>query len=348
MDKKALYILLRKYLNHDCDEHERNLVDEWLEMLHDDQIFISYTSENLHTIHNRIWTKIQAETQMEQEEAISKKSTKFGKLIKISKWLAAASIIGICVVTTFVLLKKTHNTVNSFSSIIPQSGFTKETNTTDKSLRIMLEDSSVIVLEPGTTVNYPIHFRPSLREVYLEGEAFFDISKNAKRPFFIYHNNLITHVIGTSFIINTKKTNKNAEISVITGRVEVSENNKLVNAQKNPKGTGVVLTPNQKVVYAEDTRTFVASIVEKPIPVKSKTAETFLFDNENIGKVLASISNTYAIEIVVENENTNNCTFTGNITNQDLYQKLDVICKSVNAIYEVKGTKILIKGTGCE
>lgn len=348
MDKKALYILLRKYLNHDCNEHEKILVDEWLEMLHDDQIFISYTSENLNVIHNRIWTKIQAETQMEQEDSIETPYSKFGKLIKISKWVAAASVVGIIAVTTFFLLKKDITTTSSFSSIIPQSGFTKTSNTTEKALRVLLEDSSVIVLEPGTTINYPIHFNASVREVYLEGEAFFDISKNAKRPFFIYHNNLVTHVIGTSFIINTRTSNKNAEISVITGRVEVSENSRLVKAQKNPKGTGVVLTPNQKVVYAEDSRTFMASIVEKPMPVKNKTAETFLFDNENIGNVLASISKTYAIEIVVENENTNNCTFTGNITNQDLYQKLDVICKSVNVIYEVKGTKILIKGTGCE
>lgn len=221
-------------------------------------------------------------------------------------------------------------------------------NSSNKTLTIALGDSSIVVMEPGTILNYPEHFAAGKREVYLEGKAFFEVAKNARHPFYIYHNNLITHVIGTSFTINTKKANTEVEVAVLTGRVEVSENAALLKNQNNKIENGVVLTPNQKVTYSVTTRIFVASLVEQPLPLINKKPGNFNFENEEMTQVLATISKEYAIDIVTENESINKCTFTGNITRQDLYSKLDFICKAINASYELKGTTILIKGAGCE
>lgn len=349
MDKKALYNLLGKYLNNTCSQEERDLVDHWLDLLQEDKSFAAYTQKDLNVIGDRIWLKIQAQT-FQNNEAEKPAANRRRLIITLSRWAVAASVVAVISFTAYQFAKRnsTSNGQDNFASIIPASGMVKEENTTSKSIRKMLEDSSVVVLEPGTVLNYPVHFAQGKREVYLQGKAFFQVSKNAKRPFYIYHNNLVTHVIGTSFIINTLRQNKEAEVLVITGRVEVSENARLVAKPTQAKIKGVILTPNQKVVYVSDSRSFVSSIVERPVPVKNDHNADFDFNNVEISQVLAAISKEYGIEIITENDNINKCTFTGDIAIPELYTKLDIVCKAINASYEIKETKILVKGKGCD
>ncbi|MGG9962360.1 FecR family protein [Ferruginibacter sp. SUN106] len=347
MSKTALYNLLGRYLNNTCTTEERQMIDNLLELSEDNNIFASYTESDLNAIHSRIWEKIQEKTLLTEQPSIQP-ARPFYKMA-IVKWAVAASVIG--AIVFFAVRFNSNNGLsdrNNLTAAMPQSGMINKTNNTGKAISILLEDSTSVVIEPGTALNYPEHFSADKREVYLEGKAFFEVSKNAKRPFYIYHNNLITHVIGTSFTINTKKANKEVEVAVLTGRVEVSENQALLKNQKNKSENGVVLTPNQKVIYSVNTRMFVASLVEKPMPLMNKKPENFNFENEEMAKVLTAISKEYAIDIIAENENINKCTFTGNIIRQDLYSKLDFICKAINASYEIKGTTILIKGAGCE
>ncbi len=347
MEKKALYDLLGKYLSNTCTPEETELVDNWLEILQENKSFASYTTQDLDAIHDRIWQKIQAQTGHLQKPEIVAPHRRI-ITAKLIKWAVAASVIAVMVLISFRYYRHTNTTEpNSFASIIPASGMINKTNTSGAPVKLMLEDNSTIVLEPGTILHYPVHFQADKREVYLEGKALFEVSKNAKQPFFIYHNHLVTHVIGTKFIINTKRVNKEAEVVVLSGRVEVSENLKLVTASQKPKSNGVILTPNQKVIYLQDSRLFIAAIADKPIPVAGNETENFDFDNTEIGQVLQAISKEYAIDLVTENERINNCTFTGDITKLDLYSKLDIICKAINCTYEMKGTKILLKGIGC-
>lgn len=346
MDKKALYNLLGKYLNNTCTLDERSLIDEWLELLQDNRTFSVYTKQDLDVIHNRIWEKIQAQTNLSPEA--KKPLNRRFYLNMVTRWGIAASIAGVLFFTAFKVLQNTTNSQQTdFAAIIPKSGMVKVFNTTNQPVRTVLEDGTIVLLEPNTTLNYPARFLPDKREVYLEGKAFFNVSKNAHRPFFIYHNNLVTHVLGTSFIINTRRLPKEAEVLVITGRVEVSENTQLINARVVLKTNGVVLTPNQKVVYVEDSRLFIPAIADKPLPLTKQGTNDFTFNDEEVGSVLSAISTEYAIEIVTENENINECTFTGNINDEDLYGKLDIICAAINASYEIKGTRILLKGKGC-
>jgi transmembrane sensor len=227
MDKKALYNLLGKYLDGRCTPEETKLIDDWLELLQDDQSFAAYTRSDLDVIHSRIWEKIQAQTfvpKIIEEPILQKPEAGRSRSLVIGRWVAAACVAGIMAFAGYRILQVTKSTDQTdFASIIPSTGMLKQVNRSAVAVKLVLEDSSVVMLDPGTTLNYPLHFEKSKREVYLEGKAFFEVSKNAKRPFYIYHNSLVTHVIGTSFVINTRKEGNKAEVSVLTGRVEVSE-----------------------------------------------------------------------------------------------------------------------------
>ncbi|MEI7736743.1 MAG: DUF4974 domain-containing protein, partial [Ferruginibacter sp.] len=136
--------------------------------------------------------------------------------------------------------------------------------------------------------------------------------------------------------------------------VEVYENTTQEKSRTSPKNNGVILLPNQKVIYDETARQFVSSLVDRPLPViyndsanQKVTAGNMAFAETPLKTVLPLLEKNYGIEIVAENEALYKCLFTGDINLQELYTKLDVICQAVGATYEVKGTKILIKGKGC-
>jgi transmembrane sensor len=280
--------------------------------------------------------------------------------VKILRWSAAAVFLGLLAcISYFYFLNEEHSspqtqTMSQSASALLEPGHLQKENETKDPLTIELKDGSIIVLKPGSTLKYPRHFSSDKREVYLDGEAFFQVTKNVKRPFFVYSKKLVTHVIGTSFTIKTDTKNNQIEVSVRTGKVEVYEKRRQENDKK--KNNGVILLPNQKVVYHENNGQFIASLVDEPLPVPNNNSSEETDDIQlsdataPLSEVLHSLENIYGIEMIVENENLYKClvTGTGDMKAQSLYTKLDIICKTINASYELVGTKIIVRGKGCE
>ncbi|MDR2563224.1 MAG: FecR family protein [Prevotellaceae bacterium] len=228
---------------------------------------------------------------------------------------------------------------------------------------VQLDDGSVVRLSPGAMLTYPSKFDGAKREVYLAGEALFEVSRDEARPFFVYCGNLVTHVLGTSFIVKADPASERIVVEVITGKVEVSENISSRKALPSTLhvSTGVILTPNQKVIYSPDAGQFETCLVNDPAIVAHEYADTsavihdkvnipeniFVFEAVTLDVILSDLKTAYNIDIVVENSNILNCHFSGDISDMNLYRKLDLICKALNYSYEVKGTNILIRGKGC-
>ena len=245
------------------------------------------------------------------------------------------------------------NKKSSTESVYATNNFKKIYNTGKKPKKILLEDGTKVVLSIGAYLIYPTNFQTDKREVTLVGDAIFEVAKNLQKPFFVYTHDVVTKVLGTSFSIQSNENSKDITVSVISGKVQVFEkNDENKNAINNKKLTnnGVLLTPNQKVVYSAAKENFVTSIVASPKPIAdTENAKTnFDFDGALLNIILSRIQKMYGIEILLENDNLKKCTFSGDIFEESMYEKLDLICKSINASYEVTGTRILIKGNGCK
>ena len=72
-----------------------------------------------------------------------------------------------------------------------EKGLIEEVNQTSAARTLQLSDGSTVILQPGASLRYPSQFTSDKRIVQLEGEAFFDVKKNADQPFFVYHHNLV-------------------------------------------------------------------------------------------------------------------------------------------------------------
>jgi hypothetical protein len=272
------------------------------------------------------------------------------KIRKITAYMAAACLL---LIIGFSYLSYQNAKTTSFASIIPIHNVVHKTNNTNAKLNISLSDGSLVVLEPNASIYYVSNFLSTKREVFLEGNAFFNVFKDKQRPFFVYSGTLVTKVLGTSFNIK-KSISGNIEVEVRSGKVQVFENQQLSKNKEIPPP--VILQPNQKVVYEEATKSFESKLVDQPVLVKvennyiseSKEPIAFLFNRTNLKTIIAEFETHYGIDIVIENEDLNNCLFTGDLSEQDLYAKLKIICLTINANYEINGTKILITGLGCK
>lgn len=340
MNHKAFRQLLKRYLDNSCTDDERKIIDQWYELLDNEHVDLS--DREMDEVETRLWNKLQSASQEKAVVPIARKRNVFSW-----KYAAAACLVGLALLTSIIWFRSSGKApaTNALVAAKVTEGFMEQSNTGSAPKSIQLEDGSSVTIYPGSKLAFPKHFAAGKREVYLEGEAFFNISKNPNRPFFVYNNNIVTQVLGTSFDIRGK--NGQVEVAVKTGRVAVYENKEQIKLDEvQQKSNGVIITPNQKVTYYQEERHFITSIVDRPVPVPKETKNTeahFVYSETPLYKVLSDLEKTYELEIVLENDKIRNCLFTGDLTDQNLFNKLEGICLVFNATYEVKGTKILLK-----
>ena len=236
-------------------------------------------------------------------------------------------------------------------SIAALSDMTEESNTSGKAREVRLPDGSTITLENNSILKYDKDFNVTTRTVFLRGKAFFDVAKNAQKPFIIHSNGLVTKVLGTSFAIAANEDDEDVTVSVVTGKVAVVPQDRFeaLPEKQSPQLSGLVLTPNQKAVYSRESAHLAKTLVENPVVVdKSLVPDHFTFENTPVNDVFAVLSKAYGINLVYDRATFQGCSLIVALEDESLYEKLRVICKTLNATYRVMGSEILIEGKGCK
>ncbi|GAB2790790.1 FecR family protein [Rhabdobacter roseus] len=235
--------------------------------------------------------------------------------------------------------------------VLAQTGPTIEkSNTSTQPLKVALSDGSVITLQPHSKISYPEVFAPDKREVYLSGEGFFDIAKKANSPFLVYANEIVTKVLGTSFSVKAYEHDNTVVVKVVTGRVSVLSGKVKNDNPAFSEAEGVILTPNQMVVYARTPEKLTKTLVEHPVLIKSSHTKPsdFNFMNTPLPLVFKKLEAGYGVTIVYDHDVLQNCTLMAPLENETLYEKLDLICKVIGASYEVVDAQIIISSQGCD
>lgn len=225
-------------------------------------------------------------------------------------------------------------------------------NFTAKPILINLPDKSSIILQPNSKICYsPKQYNKKNREVILFGEAFFEVQKNSQKPFFVYTNELITKVLGTSFSIKSQQSSSEIEVIVKTGRVclflqhDVDKNKKIAENSLQ----GLVLTENEKVKISENgfkINSLVVVLQENlKLPIQKLT---FNFDETPITDVFSDLEKAYGIQLIYNHEKLASCRLTAHLSDEPLMEKLDLICGALEASYEQIDNKIIIKANGCK
>jgi ferric-dicitrate binding protein FerR (iron transport regulator) len=278
---------------------------------------------------------------------------KKGRVVRF-KWWYAAAVLLLCVTGTWYFFIRDNSVPPyAYSSMVAAKQLIEHINTTQKPLVLKLPDGSQITLAPKSRISYANTFgsadtarNGATRDVYLLGEAFFEVTKNPHRPFRVFANEIVTKVLGTSFTVRSFEKDTTIQVTVRTGKVSVYAQ---AATQASSKMSEVILTPNQQLLYERSGQRFQKVLLNNPVMLVPPAVErSMVYDDAPLDKVFGDLSKLYGINIVFDSDLLKKCTVTADLTNEPFYQKLSLICSAIDAHYELIDGQVVIESTGCK
>jgi len=347
MKKEISPDLLQKYLRGETTPEESAIVDEWYLSLQENPDDISLLDPlEVDIIENKIFEHIKANIEMPAQGApvrnISSKSFFLRTPFKLAAAISAIAVIGLGA----ILFKQKGLPSLETKTLTYDAPEKKESNNSKFTNRVVLEDGTVILLKPNSSIEYPAKFSAVDRKVTLKGEAFFEVTKDKARPFIISTSELTVKVLGTSFNVMAYEGAKEISVAVKTGKVSVVKSKDDVSNQR--QLGEVILTPNQEVVYNTTQEYFSKKLVAEPQLILEKpTLFETQYDGAPVNKILEVLEQNYGIDIQYDEEALSNCILTTSMAEEGLYERIEIICKAIGAQFELDDTRIVIKSNGC-
>lgn len=221
--------------------------------------------------------------------------------------------------------------------------------------KLVLPDGTQVWLNSGSKLTYDKTYGNKIREVILSGEAYFDVVKNAEKPFIIHANQVNITVLGTAFNVKSYPGDKTTETSLVRGSVEVS-----LNYRPSEK---FILKPNQKlVVLNEKTETKAPvkqTVQQQPEPQVTFSHLTYqkkdsaiietswvdnklIFDDESFSDLAIKMERWYGVSIEFNDAKIEQLRFTGIFENESIQQALKALQITAHFSYWQTGNHITI------
>jgi transmembrane sensor len=228
--------------------------------------------------------------------------------------------------------------------------------------QVELPDGTRVWLNAGSKITYNNSFGGSAREVLLTGEAYFDVKRNEKSPFFVKTNKLVTiKVLGTAFNVKAYPEEDYVETTVERGKVQVSKSSPGTKGVNNP----VTLLPNQKLTIQCKNNTSINNTAKKEatlndVPLKHPEKEVVLQSNvetkvytswkdgkwiiesETLESIATMIERNYNINIEFKDPELKSYVFSGILKDETLDQVLELIKLSAPIKYHIKQRTVIL------
>ncbi|MEM9859549.1 MAG: FecR domain-containing protein [Bacteroidota bacterium] len=242
-------------------------------------------------------------------------------------WFKISVAVALFLVTTlggiWISLSSKVENIKEGSTMISKN------NPMGRKSRISLPDGTVVYLNAGSKITYPDFFDEGTRDIYLEGEAFFDIEHDPSRPFKVHAQGLITTALGTSFNVNAY--NDRFQVSLVTGKVEVKDLN---------NNNSILLSPGEKVNVSEN-QTMVKSDFNYDQVVAWKDGVIF-FQEADLPEMVEKLERWYGVQFKLENQPTSEVRFSGKFENEYLNNVLNSIGYAVGFDYSINEKNVSV------
>lgn len=241
------------------------------------------------------------------------KSKKQNRKITLLPWIASAVAVTLLLVVSGLYLFSLKNSSEQLNTLLVPPG---------QRINLILSDNSNVWLNANTKFRYPTRFSKKNRTVYLDGEAYFDVSKNEKKPFIVETNHGSVHVTGTSFDVEAYSNFDNFETSLFEGGVDIYKNEKKL----------VSLKPNEKSTLSDNE--FVISTISDTDKYLWKDG-LIAFNNKNLQDILISLEKYFNVKIQINANKLPKHTYTGKFRQSDgVDYALRVLQRSIRFNYE--------------
>jgi transmembrane sensor len=225
--------------------------------------------------------------------------------------------------------------------------------------KIFLSDGSVVTLNSETTLKYPPSFKGLTREVYLTGEAFFDVAKDHQHPFIVHAGNMSIKVLGTAFNVKSYKNDIASETTLIRGAIEVTLTDR--------PSDRIILKPNEKLILKSTTfkKHISRANLTAQTPDSAKTSyaltnltylkandttivETswvnnrLIFKDEDFTEIANKMERWYGVKIKFKNQDAKEYHFTGVFEKETVTQALKALQLIEPFSYKYKNETVYI------
>lgn len=196
---------------------------------------------------------------------------------------------------------------------------------TGQRVNITLPDGTNVWLNARTRLSYPALFDKSVRQVTVDGEAYFDVAKEKNRPFIVTTAKCDMEVLGTKFNVEGYSDKENFEVTLMEGSVRVTSHIE--------QGDTLTLTPDSKACLRKDGKLEVVQ-VDDYNPYRWKEG-LICFRNESFPSIMSELEKYFGVNIVIKNEKVSKYYFTGKFRQADgIDYALRVLQRDIRFIYE--------------
>jgi len=313
--EKEIKKLLNKFNTGKCSPGELEMLKTLMQELDQDNGIPIQT----HRLKEQIWEKI--ENNLSDYQKPRRLNT---------AWLKVAAVV---IITTIAgiffsrLLKKTDSEAAQivYQTITAPRGEMQE---------IVLPDSTVVHLNAASTIKFPVAFNGKKRELFLlEGEAYFEVRHDAKRPFLVHTGKVTTQVLGTTFNIKFYKALPDLQVFVNSGKVEIHD-------QAHTLG---MYTPQQLLTYNKLKKSFVRGDVSDD-HLLSWMHDDLILDNVSFREIAVYLENRYNVNFKYTGKKDTRQRYSVRFSNKlTIRQVVDILQLIDGRKYQLKGNDLTIK-----
>jgi transmembrane sensor len=307
-DKQEMFALFHQA------ENEYELKSNLLEELNNSKVPDTNTPD-FKQIFKRLWEKI------EKSKAHPKANTRFlNTFIKV----AAAVVIGLFI-GIYITSIKTNKEPVYYAAYSPRGSVSE----------MVLPDGSIIFLNSDSRIKYSIDGEKGVREVFLNGEAWFEVENNKEKPFVVHTPFYDVNVTGTQFNVKAYETDNKVTTTLEEGEV-------IIHSTKNIRlAENITLKPGEQVAFDKSSKELTIKMVNTKWFTSWKDNK-LIFVNMNMKELIILLERKYGVDIEVKNKAILDLHFDGTIKNETIIEILDIIKKTLAINYKIVGQKIEI------
>ena len=331
------------FLKGNEEQMAEELIEIWWNMPPSKQAVFSNENEQRF---NKIISTATADEIIEQANISKPKKFKLLLPPKVLYFAVAAIFIGVVLlVRTNVFNPPVANNYH-FNEIVAKRG-TKS--------KLILPDGTQVWLNSESKLSYNSKFNDSIREVTLEGEAYFDVVKDKKHPFVVKTSAISIRVLGTAFNVKSYQQDPTIETTLVRGMIEVQKNNE-------PSASKIILRPNEKLVYNKPEASIIKQVGQNvnanqlisisTLPkniadsVRKETSWVYgrlIFDGDSFSTLAEKMERWYNVKIIIKNSKVANYRFAGMFENENIEEALKALQLIAMFKYTVQENEIIIE-----
>ncbi len=320
--------IINKYLTGQCSEEELVEVNAWMKESEENarQLFRMEEIYHLGKFNQYADRKQMARAEKQLYKKLDEEKRKQNKILRMHRWMKYAAMIAVILVigggSGYWLYQNGNN--QHMMVAVANEGIVKE---------IILPDGTKVWLNNSATLKYPREFSEKERNVYLDGEAYFEVTKNRHKPFTVQSDAMRVRVLGTTFNFKCDKNYRIAEVTLIEGEIEVKGN----------KEEGqIILAPGQRAELNKNN----GRLTVKQVDAKMDAVwhdNLIPFQKADIFTISKALERFYDIKIILSPDMRADKTYSGVLKKKSTIESvLKSLQNSISIDYKIVGNNIFI------